>query len=120
MNPSSLVSAPAHAGTQTATSNDPSPARRIAAFAANLRYEDVPARVQAFAKHHLLDTLGTTLAATHFDFAHRALSGANATGESGHSTVIGMAALLALSIAVNATIASAEIFIRSPASRFFS
>ena len=73
-----------------------SPARKIAGFAANLRYEDVPARVQAFARHHILDTLGTTLAATHFDFAHRALSGANATGETGHATVIGMAARLPL------------------------
>ena len=73
-----------------------SPARKIAELAANLRYEDVPARVQAFAKYHILDTVGTSLAATHFDFAHRALGGASALGETGHATVIGMAARLPL------------------------
>ena len=74
----------------------PSAARAIAEFAANLRYEDVPARVQEFARYHILDTVGTSLAATHFDFAHRAVSGVCTTGETGNSTVFGMAARLPL------------------------
>ena len=71
-------------------------ARAIAEFAANLRYEDVPARVQEFARYHILDTVGTSLAATHFDFAHRAISGVCTAGETSNSTVLGMVARLPL------------------------
>jgi len=75
---------------QTAGKSARSAARAIAEFAADLRYEDLPTQVQEFAKYHILDTVGTSLAATHFDFAHRAVTGVSNPGESGNSTVIGM------------------------------
>lgn len=81
---------------QAEASNSPSAARAIAEFAANLRYEDVPARVQEFAKYHILDTVGTSLAATHFDFSHRAVSGVCNAHEVGNSTVLGMSIRLPL------------------------
>jgi len=75
-------------------SNSLSAARSIGNFAANLRYEDIPSRVLKFARQHILDTVGTSLAATHFDFAHRAVSGVATTGETGNCSVIGMRARL--------------------------
>lgn len=71
-------------------------ARTLADFAENLRYEDVPRPVRDFAKLHIVDVVGAALAATRFDFAHRALTGIAVPGESGAGTVLGMSARLPL------------------------
>ena len=70
----------------------------IAAFAH--RTSAVPQDIAEHAKLHMLDVIGTALAATKFEFAHRALSGLSATGESGNHTVIGMPLRLPLRDAV--------------------
>src|SRR3546814_4137040 len=41
------------------------PTRALAAFAAQLRYEDLPAPALAVARHCILDWLGVTLAGSH-------------------------------------------------------
>jgi 2-methylcitrate dehydratase PrpD len=75
-------------------------ARTLAGFAENLRYDDLPAAVQQCAILHVVDVVGCALAATHFDFAHRALTGIGVPGESGKATVLGMNARLPLKDAV--------------------
>lgn len=75
-------------------------ARTLAEFSENLRYEDFPAALQRFAIFHVIDVVGCALAATHFDFAHRALTGIAVPGESGSATVLGMNARLPLKDAV--------------------
>lgn len=72
----------------------------IAEFAAALSYDAIPARVCECAKFHMLDVAGTALAATHFDFAHRALAGILTVAEGGGSSVIGMPLKLPLRDAV--------------------
>ena len=73
-----------------APATQPSISQRIAKFAAGVTYDALPARVAERAKLHMLDVIGTALAATKFDFSHRALSGLVAAGEPGRHTVIGM------------------------------
>ncbi len=68
----------------------PSISQQIATFAANLQPEDVPVAVRENAKLHVLDVVGTALAATRFDFAQHALAGISNLGESGNNSVIGM------------------------------
>ena len=75
---------------------DTSISQRLASFAAALAFESVPARVRERAKLHMLDVIGTALAATRFDFSHRALAGLLALGEPAAHTVIGMPVRLAL------------------------
>lgn len=78
---------------ETAAGTDsvlPSMSQQIAAFAANLRPEDVPAAVRENAKLHVLDVVGTALAATRFDFAQHALAGISNIAEAGNNSVIGM------------------------------
>src|SRR5688572_2535200 len=70
----------------------------IAAFAA--RTNAVPPDIAEHAKLHMLDVIGTALAATKFDFAHRALAGLSAADEPGNHTVIGMPVKLPLRDAV--------------------
>lgn len=67
-----------------------------AAFAADLRFEDIPAPVVERAKLHILDAVGTALAATRFDFAAKTLDGLRALSEGGDYPVIGMPARLPL------------------------
>ena len=70
----------------------------IAAFAASTNA--VPPDVAEHAKLHMLDVIGTALAATKFEFAHRALAGLSTAGEPGTHTVIGMPVRLPLRDAV--------------------
>lgn len=83
-------SAPAAPSAARAHAPDLSISQELAGFAAAVTPGDVPARVQERAKLHMLDVIGTALAATKFDFAHRALAGLVAAGEPGKHTVIGM------------------------------
>ena len=92
------TSAPAAAA--AAVSKPPSISQSIAAVAASITPDAIPAHVRERAKLHMLDVIGTALAATKFDFAHRALSGLMSSGEPGRHTVIGMPAKLPLRDAV--------------------
>ncbi len=92
--------------------NSPSPAvqsvavaplsvsQQIAETAARLTYDMLPARIRERAKLHMLDVIGTALAATRFEFSHRALAGLLSLQENGTHTVIGMPVKLALRDAV--------------------
>ena len=74
--------------------------REIAEFAAGLDFDAIPQRVRECAKYHVLDVIGTALAATRFDFAQHALSGLLGVAEGGRGSVIGMGAKLPLRDAV--------------------
>ncbi len=74
--------------------------RTIAEFAAGVDYAALPQRLRDFARFHILDVVGTALAATKFEFAQRALSGLTALADSGSGTVVGMGAKLPLKDAV--------------------
>lgn len=72
----------------------------IAEFAQAVDYESLPQRLREFARLHILDVVGTSLAATKFEFAHRALSGLGAAADRGSVSVLGMGATLPLKDAV--------------------
>lgn len=72
----------------------------LAAFASRLTAADIPARVRETAKLHILDVVGTALAATRFEFSRRAAAGIRALAEAGNHPVIGMPLRLALRDAV--------------------
>lgn len=79
----------------TAPVNEPadtsaSISQQIAAFAAGLTPDSIPAATRECAKLHILDVVGTALAATRFDFAQHALAGISNIAESGENTIIGM------------------------------
>ena len=74
--------------------------RQLAEFAAGLEFDAIPERVRECAKQHMLDVIGTALAATRFDFAQHALSGLLGVADGGANTVIGMGAKLPLRDAV--------------------
>jgi 2-methylcitrate dehydratase PrpD len=65
------------------------PARRIAEFAAGLRYEQIPAAVRERARIQILDGLGVGFASNAFPFADKALAGICALGGKGSCTVLG-------------------------------
>lgn len=68
----------------------------IAAFASELRYEHLRGELVEFLKDHVIDVVGTSIAATRFDFAYRALAGLSAFADSHGSSVVGMAQKLPL------------------------
>jgi len=72
----------------------PDMAARLAAFAAELRWDDIPAQVRERAVHHILDATGIALAASRFDFAQRTLTAMQALGGAGEVPVIGLPAAL--------------------------
>lgn len=74
--------------------------RQIADVAASTSYETLPENIRECAKFHILDVIGTALAATRFDFAHHALSGLTSIAEGGHNSVIGTGVRLPLRDAV--------------------
>ena len=93
------MNAPASAhATQPAT--DTSISQSIAAFAAATTYDAIPERGRERAKLHMLDVIGTALAATRFEFSHRALAGLFGLAEPGKHSVIGMPVKLPLRDAV--------------------
>ena len=74
--------------------------QQIAGFAVRATCESLPARVKARAKLHMLDVIGTALAATRSDFSQSALAGLGAIGENGTHSIIGMKPKLPLRDAV--------------------
>src|SRR5688572_26064761 len=95
------MNTPAPAATPEAASQPTiSISQSIAALAASVTPDMLPARVKERARLHMLDVIGTALAATKFDFAHCALAGLVSGGEPGRHTVIGMPAKLLLRDAV--------------------
>ena len=92
---------------ELAVDNKPSPAapaqafsRTIAEFVQDVDHAALPARLRDFARFHMLDVVGTSLAATKFEFAQRALNGLAAMADGGSVSVIGMGATLPLKDAV--------------------
>lgn len=81
---------------QSAEPEQPSISQSLAAFAAGLEPDAIPQRVRDCAKHHVLDVIGTALAATRFDFGQHALSGLAGIAAGGHCSVIGMGVKLPL------------------------
>lgn len=78
----------------------PSIAEQLAAFAHELRYEDIPEAVRERAKHLMLDATGIALASTRWDFAHQSLTAVRGLAGYGKCSVIGMPAHLPLRDAV--------------------
>lgn len=79
----------------------------LAAFAARLRFRDLPEPVLSKAKRHLLDLVGVALASSSMPFARMALDAAMQMGGRGDATVIGFAERLppAWAALVNGTMA---------------
>lgn len=73
---------------------------RLAEFAVGFSYDAIPAKARERAKYLILDAVGIALASTHYDFAHRTLSGISALSDGGDCSVIGMAQRLPLRDAV--------------------
>ena len=67
----------------------PTLARELAEFAAGLTVDDLPPAAYARAKLHVLDALGTALAAARSDFADAAAAALVAMGDGGSHAVIG-------------------------------
>ena len=81
-------------------------AERLAAFALDLSFGEVPDRIAERAKLHILDCIGIALASTTYDFGQRTLNGVRSLAGEGPSPVIGMAARLPLrdAVLVNGTL----------------
>ncbi len=75
-------------------------AQTLAAFAHDLRFEDIPAAVRERAKHLMLDAVGIALASTRWDFAHKSLTAVQGLGGAGECAVLGLPARLPLRDAV--------------------
>jgi 2-methylcitrate dehydratase PrpD len=84
----------------------PSAARRLARFVAGLRLEDVPPPVVAKATLLALDTLGSCLASTRYDFGRAVLQTAERLGGPPESALVGRKARVA---AANAVLANATL-----------
>ncbi|MGH6943941.1 MAG: MmgE/PrpD family protein [Geminicoccaceae bacterium] len=69
-------------------------AETLAAFAAELRFEAIPAAVRERAKHLVLDAVGIALASSRHEFARCALAGLQALDDPGPVPVIGLGARL--------------------------
>jgi len=95
-----MISPAPLAQTDAAHAAPPTISQQIAAFAAGIAVDALPQRVQEHAKLHMLDVIGTALAATKFEFAHRALAGLLSCDEGGVHSVIGIPAKLPLRDAV--------------------
>lgn len=67
----------------------PTESEKIAAFALNLRLDEVPADVLSLAKEHLLDVIGIALASSKFDIGGAVLQGARELGQGTDATAIG-------------------------------
>jgi 2-methylcitrate dehydratase PrpD len=75
-------------------------AERLASYAADFRYEQVPQATRERAKLLILDAVGIAFTSTQYEFAHRTLNGLMAMDEGGSSPLIGMPGKLALRDAV--------------------
>lgn len=95
----SIVKAPLQTDQATAAI-EPAIAEVIGEYAANFRYEDVPAEVAEQGKYIVLDAIGIAFASTNFEFAQRACTAMGGQEGEGSGTVIGMAASLPMRDAV--------------------
>ena len=95
MSATSSVPAP-----QGVPAGDNSISQHIAEFVSQTSYESIPERIRDRARLHMLDVIGTALAATRHGFSHRALAGLRAIDEAGNHGVIGMPVKLPLRDAV--------------------
>ncbi|MCB1739321.1 MAG: MmgE/PrpD family protein [Gammaproteobacteria bacterium] len=68
----------------------------IAEFAHTLRYDAIPSAVRERARHLILDACGIALAASREPYAASFLAGLQTLGESGQSSIIGLAARLTI------------------------
>jgi 2-methylcitrate dehydratase PrpD len=75
-------------------------AETVGAYAANFRYEDIPAHVLEQARYIMLDGIGIAFASTNFDFAQRAFSALSAQEDGASGSVIGIAGKLPMRDAV--------------------
>jgi len=73
---------------------------QLGAFAATLRWEDIPPQVRTRARHLILDAVGCALAAGRFEFAARSLEAIAELAGKGDSAVIGQRLRLPLRDAV--------------------
>ena len=73
---------------------------RLAQFATELNYEDIPATVRERAKSLILDAVGIALASAQYDFSHRTLTGIRALAGTGNCSLIGLTQQLPLRDAV--------------------
>ena len=73
---------------------------QLGAFAASLRWENIPSDVRTRSRHLILDAVGCALAARRFDFSTVALQGISDLAGEGHSVVIGRKLRLPLRDAV--------------------
>ena len=78
----------------TAAEPQPTVAARFAAFTAELTLEQVPAELVRKAKFHMLDAVGTALAASAFDFAGPTLEGVRKLGRGDEAHALGSGAPL--------------------------
>jgi 2-methylcitrate dehydratase PrpD len=89
---------------QLAVSHEPAAAPAlsctVAEFVQSTNYAALPQRLRDFARFHILDVVGTALAATKFEFAQRALTGLAAMADGGSVSVLGMGMKLPLKDAV--------------------
>ena len=88
------------AAQSAALATDATISQRLAAFAAELRYGDIPEDVRERAKYLILDSVGIALASTRYDFAQKILDGIRRVAGPGDSTVIGVADRLPLRDAI--------------------
>jgi 2-methylcitrate dehydratase PrpD len=73
---------------------------QLGAFAASLRWEDIPAGVRSRARHLILDAVGCALASRHFAFSTQSLEAISELAGPGDSVVIGQKLRLPLRDAV--------------------
>lgn len=78
----------------------PTIAETIGAYAADFRYEDIPAEVLEQARYIILDGIGIAFASTNFEFAQRAYSALSGQEEGASGSVIGIAGKLPMRDAV--------------------
>ena len=100
------MNAPATSHEIAAAAAQASISQTLAEFAANLRYEDIPAQVVLRAKLHILDCIGIGIASGGFEFGQRTINALAALGESGPYPVLGTALSLPLrdALLVNGTL----------------
>jgi len=76
--------------TCTVSAEQPSISQKLSEFVTATTYEKIPERVRERAKLHILDVIGSALAATRSDFSRCAAEGLQTLAEPGRYTVLGM------------------------------
>lgn len=91
---------------QTATATESTISTELAAFAAELRFEDIPSAVVERAKLHFLDCIGIGLASSGFEFGQRTINALVGLAGAGPYPILGTALGLPLrdAVLVNGTL----------------